>query len=549
MKTLMRTVRCHRPTLVALVKTGTALLILGPLGCGNSNTTRQGPEIPQPTMCQQVNIGSILPGGANIDPDVVQINASISATEAAALAQATTSASLDFYHQITLLGKIEIYDVNLSVNKNVACATCHVPDAGFTGGSSFINQTIVAQPGSVAITNATGMGPNARVSARKPQTYSYAPFAPILHYNATQQDFYGGNFWDMRATGIRLDNGAAEQAQGPPVNPLEMGLPDTTCAVYRVSQGPYRAFFEQIWGTQSFAINWPANIAQLCSTPSSASVPAGTTLPPQNGTLPVPLSDLDRGRSNDTYDNMVLAIASYEAGPEVSPFSSKFDFFLAGAAQLTAQEQNGWALFHGKAHCNECHLDGTEANAPGKVTPADVAPLFSDFTSNNIGVPANPCLPFLFEDVPDQTGFVANPTGPTFVDLGVGAFLSSDVNANPSLRLNPNPSEWGPLAPKFNGKFQVPTLRNVDKRPRPDFVKAYMHNGYMKSLKEVVHFYNTSQSLPRCAQGSAGEKTTCWPPPEVASNLNTTQLGNLGLTDSEENDIIAFLQTLTDGFM
>jgi cytochrome c peroxidase len=279
-------------------------------------------------------------------------------------------------------------------------------------------------------------------------------------------------------------------------------------------------------------------------------VPAGTILPPLNGTLPVPLSDVDRGRSNDTYDNMVLAIASYEAGPEVSPFSSKFDFFLAGATQLTTQEQNDWALFHGKAHCNQCHLDGTEANTTtGNVTPADVAPLFTDFTSNNIGVPANPCLPFLFENVPDQTGYVANPMGQAFVDLGVGAFLSSDVNANPSLRLNPNPSEWGPLAPKFNGKFQVPTLRNVDKRPRPDFVKAYMHNGYMKSLKEVVHFYNTSQALPRCPQGSPGEKSTCWPPPAVPDNLNTTQLGNLGLTDAEENDIIAFLQTLTDGFM
>jgi cytochrome c peroxidase len=38
----------------------------------------------------------------------------------------------------------------------------------------------------------------------------------------------------------------------------------------------------------------------------------------------------------------------------------------------------------------------------------------------------------------------------------------------------------------------------VDKRPRPDFVKVYMHNGYLKSLKEVVHFYNRRDVLPRC---------------------------------------------------
>jgi cytochrome c peroxidase len=92
-------------------------------------------------------------------------------------------------------------------------------------------------------------------------------------------------------------------------------------------------------------------------------------------------------------------------------------------------------------------------------------------------------------------------------------------------------------------------LRNVDKRPTPTFIKEYMHNGYLKSLKEVVHFYNTSQALPRCAQGSAGEKVTCWPTPEVPATLNTTQLGNLGLTSTEEDEIVAFLQTLTDGFV
>ena len=64
-------------------------------------------------------------------------------------------------------------------------------------------------------------------------------------------------------------------------------------------------------------------------------------------------------------------------------------------------------------------------------------------------------------------------------------------------QLNPD-AKWVELAPKFEGKFQVPTLRNVDMRPRPDFIKAYMHNGYFKSLKEVVHFYNTRDVLPKC---------------------------------------------------
>jgi len=114
-------------------------------------------------------------------------------------------------------------------------------------------------------------------------------------------------------------------------------------------------------------------------------------------------------------------------------------------------------------------------------------------------------------------------------------------------QLNPD-SEWIKLAPKFDAKFQVPTLRNVDMRPRPDFVKAYMHNGYFKSLKEVVHFYNTRDVLPRCGDGDSREKVTCWPAPEDATNLNKRQLGNLKLTDQEEDALVAFMRTLTDGY-
>jgi len=97
-------------------------------------------------------------------------------------------------------------------------------------------------------------------------------------------------------------------------------------------------------------------------------------------------------------------------------------------------------------------------------------------------------------------------------------------------------------------KFQVSTLRNVDKRPRPDFVKAYMHNGYFKSLKEVVHFYNTRDTLPRCEHGIRGEKITCWPAPEIQQNI-TKEIGNLALTNEQEDQLVAFLKTLTDGYV
>lgn len=489
------------------------------------------------TVCEFVDIASYLPGGANEDPDVVRINAEIAAAEAAAVAQVPSATSLDTYHRTALLGTAEIYDINLSVNRNVACATCHDPEAGFTGGSSFFNQTIVAQPGSVPITNATDEHPNARLSNRKPQSYGYAAFSPILHYNATQGAFYGGNFWDFRATGTRLGNPAAEQAEGPPVNPVEMGLPDTACSVYRLSTGEYRSLFELVWGAFSLAIQWPADVEQVCNQPGP---------PPANDPLPVHLSGPDRQTANSAFDHMALAIAQYEASPSVSAFSSKFDGFLAGTTSLSPEEDRGWELFHGKAMCNQCHLDGT-ATTQGRqrgFAPADLAPLFTDFTNNNIGIPRNDCLPWYKENVPDQFGYTANPAGAAFVDLGLGAFLAGNAAAP-----NPNPSEWGPLATQNNGMFQTATLRNVDKRPRPDFVRAYMHNGYLKSLKQVVHFYNTSQALPRCPEGSPGEKVTCWPPPEVPSTLNTTQVGNLHLSGDEEDAIVAFLGTLTDGFL
>jgi cytochrome c peroxidase len=80
-------------------------------------------------------------------------------------------------------------------------------------------------------------------------------------------------------------------------------------------------------------------------------------------------------------------------------------------------------------------------------------------------------------------------------------------------------------------------------------VKAYGHNGYFTSLKGIVHFYNTRDVLPRCKPHDPGEGTACWPAPESTDNMNTSKVGNLGLSDAEEDALVAFMQTLTDGFM
>lgn len=419
--------------------------------------------------------------------------------------------------QIELLGKAMLYDKELSVNRNEACAFCHMPETGFTGPVSELNRTTGSYPGSV----------RTRYSERKPQTHSYAPLSPVLHYNPGQDDLVGGNFWDMRATGRRLGNPAAEQAEGPPTNPVEMGLPDIACAVYRAAQRPYRDLFQKVWGAQAFAIAWPNDVEQVCSRPG---------LPPASDPKPVHLSDSDRGRAATTFDQMAQSIAGYEASAEVTAFTSKFDAVMASKAQFTPDEQAGYALFRGKANCNSCHRDG----GPGE------DPLFTDFTASNIGTPANPRLPFYVEDKPDALNYTANPAGRSFIDGGVGSFL---VKGHPLSEPSVPDARWLPLAPKTNGRFQVPTLRNVDKRPYPAFVKAYGHNGYFKSLKKIVHFYNTRDVLPRCKTDDPGEGATCWPAPESTVNMNTKTVGELGLTDTEENQLVSFMQTLTDGYM
>ena len=190
---------------------------------------------------------------------------------------------------------------------------------------------------------------------------------------------------------------------------------------------------------------------------------------------------------------MAQSIAGYEASAEVTSFTSKFDAVLAGKAQFTPQEQAGYDLFRGKAQCNECHRDG----GPGE------DPLFTDFTASNIGTPANPRLPYYAENRPDALGYVANPAG-IVIRRWRRRQLSQPrgiCSASPRRWI----TRWLKLAPDNQARIRVPTLRNVDKRPYPAFVKAYGHNGYFTSLKAIVHFYNTRDVLPRCQPHDPGE--------------------------------------------
>jgi cytochrome c peroxidase len=232
---------------------------------------------------------------------------------------------------------------------------------------------------------------------------------------------------------------------------------------------------------------------------------------------------------------MAQSIANYEVSAEVTPFTSKYDAVQAGNATFTPQEQLGYDLFRGKAKCNACHRDG----GPGE------DPLFTDFTASNIGTPANPRLPYYAEQRPDLRGYVANPAGAAYVDPGVAGFLAGQ---NLLSRPSSVDARWRGLEAGTAGRFQVPTLRNVDKRPYPEFVKSYGHNGYFRSLKEIVHFYNTRDVLPRCHANDPGEGKACWPAPESIANMNKTRVGHLGLSDAEEDAIVSFMRTLSDGY-
>jgi len=182
--------------------------------------------------------------------------------------------------------------------------------------------------------------------------------------------------------------------------------------------------------------------------------------------------------------------------------------------------------------------------------------LFTCFGSANLGLPLNPRDAIYYQDKPDPFGFTPNPAGFGFRDLGLGSFLRSVAAPNPN-------SSWTQFAPVSDGLMQTSTARNVamvpskcptTEAPGPYFQKEFFHNGYIKSLKQLVHFYNTRDvanfkfnvTSGHCPQGTT-EKVDCWPMPEVPNNIDMT-IGNLGLSDQEENQLVIFLQTLTDGF-
>ena len=425
---------------------------------------------------------------------------------------------------IEKLGKKIFFDEELSLRRNQACATCHVPEAGWVGDDSEINAGGAVYEGSI----------KGEFGNRKPPSSAYATLAPIFYADfgnrllgndeselAADPLFVGGNFWDGRATGWELGNPAADQAQGPFLNPVEQALPDSACVVYRVCEGDYGDLFDKVWSAGRCEINWPNNINGLCNQ--------------KEWKDPDPV--MQRGKVEADYDRVALSIAAFEGSSGSNAFTSKIDAHRAGEYDFTDEEIKGRDIFRGKGMCSQCHVGSGGPGAP--------PPLFTDFTYDNLGTPKNPENPASIAD---------------WADPGLWHFLSTVTG-------------YQDYADANLGKQKVPTLRNVGlgsceaiaedeeeaKRSRDKdedcIVKAYMHNGYFKSLKTVVHFYNTRDVKPSCESLDIFDATEaialandCWPAPEVAENVNVDELGNLGLTDEEEDALVVWMLAMSDGY-
>ena len=183
-----------------------------------------------------------------------QITAALVASPIAlSTAVGSALANTDDLTPIEELGQEIFFDRKLSLLRNQSCASCHVPEAGWVGANTRINEAGGVYEGSIA----------GEFGNRNPPSSAYATPAPIFFPDFSEDTddplFTGGNFWDGRATGEKLGNPAADQAQGPFLNPVEQALPDAACVVFRVCEGQYGTLFDEVWGAEACMIDWPGN--------------------------------------------------------------------------------------------------------------------------------------------------------------------------------------------------------------------------------------------------------------------------------------------------
>ncbi|WP_284778263.1 cytochrome-c peroxidase [Agrobacterium sp. lyk4-40-TYG-31] len=248
------------------------------------------------------------------------------------------------YATLEKLGAALFDDPNLSMNRTMSCSTCHMPAAGFTDGRD------TGGP----IGHDVSLGDDGTsLGDRNTPSAAYASFSPPFGKNALGE-YVGGQFWDGRASSLE------DQAAGPPLNPIEMGMPDKTTIAKRLQENPdYAAAFGTQFGGDVFKTDDAAFAA------------------------------------------MTKALAAFERTDTFSTFDSKYDRFLRGEEKLTDQEELGRVLMSSTqfTNCNTCH----ELKGPNGLSNG----LFTNHKYFNIGVPAN------------KAARAANGSKPDAVDLGL----------------------------------------------------------------------------------------------------------------------------------
>lgn len=344
---------------------------------------------------------------------------------------------------LAALGSALFHDPALSSTGTQSCATCHAASHAFTDP----RQAVPVSEGAVA----------GRFGTRNSPTLTYAAFVPPLAAAGEDGEtlWTGGLFWDGRADTLE------DQAPGPLMHPAEMDNGDAAALADRLRGSSSRALFESVFGAGSLAVG--ADPQQVLG-------------------------------------QVAQALGAFQRTGAFAPFTSKYDAFLAGRAELTAQEQAGLAVFEreDKGNCAACH-----PHTPG---PQGEPPLFTDFTYDNLGLPRHP----------DRRYFAAD-----FVDTGLEQTL---------LARGVDPAE----AAALRGAFRVPTLRNITR------TAPYMHNGVFADLRTAVEFYNDRDSNP--------QRWAAFGPVEVPETVNREELGDLKLTTGEIDALMAFLATLDDGW-
>jgi len=202
---------------------------------------------------------------------------------------------------------------------------------------------------------------------------------------------------------------------------------------------------------------------------------------------------------------------------EFSPYTSRYDAFLTGRASLNAQEKRGLALFEDerKGNCAQCHLSKHGLDG----TP----PPFSDYGLIALAVPRN--------------ANISRNRDPVFFDLGA---------CGPERRDKTGQSE-------YCGLFRTPTLRNVGLR------STFFHNGKFHELREVIEFYVTRDiAAERWYGKDAHGQALAYDdlPAQYHANINRDPPfagqkpgARPALSKNEIDDIVAFLRTLSDGYL